>query len=100
MQCVLALPDPLLRSAAAVVELTDPLGRPLQVGDDEPDARIQLTLVPLDLGHHPAWRGPALRLVAEAGEEDLRLVRRAADRPGQQMADPLLQDRLAGSRMA
>ena len=37
---------------------------------------------------------PALRLVAEAGEEDLRLLRRAADRPGQQVADPLLQHRV------
>ena len=37
---------------------------------------------------------PALRLVAEAGEEDLRLVRRPADGPRQQVADPLLQDRV------
>ena len=35
---------------------------------------------------------PALRLVAEAGEERLRLHRRTADRPGQQVTDALLQD--------
>lgn len=32
-------------------------------------------------GHYPARLAPALRLVAEAGEERLRLVRRAADGP-------------------
>ena len=48
-QRILALADPLLGGAAAVVELADPLGRPLQVGDDEADARIELALVPLDL---------------------------------------------------
>ena len=79
---------------AAVVELADPLGGPRQVGDDEADARIQLALVPLDLGHDPARLGPALRLVAEAGEEHLRLVRRPADGPRQQVPDPLLQHRV------
>jgi hypothetical protein len=33
------LPDPFLRRAAAVVELDNPLGGSLQVGDDEADAR-------------------------------------------------------------
>ena len=60
----------------------------------KPDARVQLALVPLDLGHHPARPGPALGLVGEAGEEHLRLLRRAADGPGQQVPDPLLQDRV------
>ena len=46
----------------------------------------------LDLGHHPERPGPALRLVAEAGEEDLRLLQRPADGPRQQVADPLLQN--------
>jgi hypothetical protein len=45
----LALFDVLLGGATAVVELADPFGRPLQVGDDEADARVELALVPLDL---------------------------------------------------
>src|SRR5262245_6105513 len=90
----LAFLDVLLGGAAPVVELADPLGRPRQVGDDEADARIELALVPLDLRHHPARLDPALRLVAEAGEEDLRLRGRAADGPRQQVPDPLLQDRI------
>ena len=44
---VLAFFDPLFRRATAVVELDLALGRPAQVGDDEADAGIQLTLVPL-----------------------------------------------------
>ena len=35
---------------------------------------------------------PALRLVAEAGEERLRLHRRTTDRPGQQVTDAFLKD--------
>ena len=46
---------------------------------------------PPHLGHHPPRLGPAMRLVAEAREEDLRLLRRAADRAGQQVPNPLLQ---------
>jgi hypothetical protein len=53
-------------------------------------------LMPLHLGHHAARLGPALRLVAEAGVEHLRLLWRAADGPGQQVSDPLLQDRVGG----
>ena len=50
--------------------------------------------MPLDLGHDPSRLGPALGLVAEAGVEDLRPLRRAADGTGQQVSDPLLQDRV------
>ena len=51
---VLALLDPLLRRAAAVVEPDHPLRVPPQVGDDEADAGEQLARVPLHLGHHAA----------------------------------------------
>src|SRR3954469_6781978 len=93
-QRVLALADPLLSGAAAVVERADSSRRPLQVGDDEPDPWVQFTLMPLDLRNNAARPGPTLRLVAEAGEEDLRLIRRPADGPGQQVPDPFLQNRI------
>jgi hypothetical protein len=48
-QRVLALLNLLLRRTAAVVELADPPGRPLQVGDEEANTGIQFALVPLDL---------------------------------------------------
>ena len=50
----LAFFDPSLRCAALVVEGHDALGRPRQIGHDEPDARIKLAGVPLDLGHDTA----------------------------------------------
>jgi hypothetical protein len=40
-----------VRRAALVVEGHDALGRPRQISHDEPDARIKLAGVPLDLGH-------------------------------------------------
>jgi len=65
----LALLDPLLRSAALIVEGHHVLGRFPHVGDDEPDARIKLARVPLDFGDHPAWLRPASSLIAEIGME-------------------------------
>jgi hypothetical protein len=41
--------DPLLARPALIVEGDDPLGGARQVGDNEADARIKLTRVPLDL---------------------------------------------------
>jgi hypothetical protein len=87
----LALPDPLLRCAAPVVELADPFRRPLQVGHDEADPRIELAPVPLDLRHHATRSGPARGLVVEAGVGHDRLLGWPSDRPGQQVADPPLQ---------
>ena len=87
----LALLDPLLGGAAAIVELDHPPVGPGQVGDDEADPRPEFTLMPLDLGHHTTGSRPALGLVVEAGEPDDRLLRRAADRPGQQVLNPPLQ---------
>ena len=65
-----------------------------QVGDDETHPRVQLALVPLDLGHHAPGLGPALSLVGEARVQHARLLRQAADGSGQQVADPLLQDQV------
>lgn len=46
----LALFDPLLARAALVIEGDDIRGAPRHVDDDEPDARIKLARMPLDLG--------------------------------------------------
>ena len=51
-----------------------------------------LTLVPFNLGHHPARLGPAFDLVTEAGVGHDRLLGWSADRPLEEVADPLLQD--------
>ena len=75
----------------AVMEIDHPPVGSGQVGHDEADARIEFALVPLDFGHNPTRSGPAVGLVAEAGERHDRLLRRAADRPGQQVPDPPLQ---------
>ena len=48
----LAFFDPILPLTALVVEGDDALGRPRQVGYDEPYARVKLTRMPLDLGHY------------------------------------------------
>ncbi len=89
---VLSLFDPLLGSAATVVELHHPVIRARQVGDDKADTRIEFAAMPFDPGNYPARLAPALRLVAEAGDEDLRLVGRSPHRSGQQGRDALLQD--------
>jgi len=73
------------------VELHHPRVGPGQVGHDEADAGIELALVPLDLGHHPAGSGPALGLIAEAGVGHDRLLGRSPNRPRQQVFDPPLQ---------
>ena len=53
---VLALLDVLLRCAAPIVEGHHPLSGAAQVGDDEPDARIQLAGMPFHLGNDPVGR--------------------------------------------
>jgi hypothetical protein len=54
----LALLDPLLASAAFVVESDDIFGG-TRVGDDEADARIRIVRMPLEFGDDPARMGPA-----------------------------------------
>jgi hypothetical protein len=83
--------DPLLGRPAAVVELRHPPVGPGQVGHDEADPRPEFALMPLDFGHHATSSGPALGLVVEAREPNNRLLRRAADGSGQEMADVALQ---------
>ena len=77
---VLAFLDPLLRRAALVVEVDDLLRVPLQVGDDEADAREQFAGVPGHPDHDAAGALPRTGLIAEAAIEDLRLVRKAGPR--------------------
>src|SRR4029077_2401833 len=83
---------------ALVVEGDDPLGRTRQVGDDEADARIKLARMLLDFGDHPARLGPTSTLIGEVGMEPTHLVRRSPDWALEQVADPILRIRLAGSR--
>jgi hypothetical protein len=85
--------------AALVVEGNDALGRPCQVGDEEPNARIKLAGVPLNLDHDTPRLFPALRLIAEAGVVAAHLVRRSPDRALEQVSDRVLQMRFAGSRI-
>jgi hypothetical protein len=54
----LAFFDVLLAGAAVVVERNETLHRPRQVGDDKADARIKLTWMLLDLGHHSSGLCP------------------------------------------
>ena len=88
----LALFDPLLRRAALVVKGHDALGRPRQIGHDEPDAWTNLAGVPLDLGHDTPRLPPALRLIAEGGEVAAQLMRRSSNRALGQVSDFALQD--------
>ena len=75
-----------------VVEVHHRLGSAADVGHDEPDARKQLALMPLDLCHDAARSVPRLRLVLEAVVEPLGLHRRSAHRARQQVVDLVLQD--------
>ena len=84
---ILALLDPLFRRAAMVVEPYDPPWRPTQVRHDEAHPREQLSLVVLDLRHHPTRSRPALGLVQEIIVPDDRFIRRTAYRAGQQRLD-------------
>ena len=89
---VLAFLDPLLARAALIIESDDALGRACQIADDEADARVQLTRMPLHLGHDMARLVPALRLIAEAGVVAPHLVWRSPNQALEQVPDPLLQD--------
>src|SRR5271170_1155793 len=88
---VLAFLDVLLARAALVVEGDDALGRARQIGDDEPDARVQLARMPFDLGHDVAGPVPALRPIGEAVKVASNLVRRSSDGALEQVPDPVLQ---------
>ena len=53
-----ALLDPLLARPALVVERNDALGRAAHVCQDEADAGIKFSGMPLDLGDNPPRLGP------------------------------------------
>ncbi len=87
---------PYLRWLGIHVELFQPTfsirpssGSTAEAGQDEPDARKQFALVPLDLGHHAARVFPRLGLVVEAVVEPLGPLRRPAHRTHEQMAERL-----------
>src|SRR5262245_50024392 len=88
----LAFLDPLLASAALVVEGDDPLRRSCHVGDDEADTRIKLSGMPFDLRNHPARLGPASGLIAEVRMKPAHLVWRSPNRTLEQITDPVLED--------
>src|SRR5262245_2388676 len=88
----LAFFEPLLASAALVVEGDDPLRRPCHVGDDEADTRIKLSGMPLDFRNHPARLGPASGLIAEVRMKPTHLVWRSPNWTLEQITDPVLED--------
>src|ERR1700751_1874654 len=69
-----------------------PLGTACPVGDDKPDARVQLARMPFDLGHNVAQLAPALRPIAETGKVAAHLVRWSPNRALEQASDLILQD--------
>ena len=93
---VLALLDVLLSRATPIVEGHHPLGRPAEIGDDEPDTGKQLAGVPLHLGHDAAGLVPALGPVAEAGVVAPYMIGRTADRSREQVRDAFLQHSIGG----
>ena len=93
---VFAFLGPLLGRAALIVECDDPLGGSAQVGYNEPDARVQLTRMPLDLGDDAAGFVPGRGLIAEAGMIPANIIGRPADGAFQQMGDAALQHLVCG----
>ena len=89
---VLAFLDVLLGFAPLIVESNHPLGGARQVGDDEADTGMQFAGMPFDLGHHAPLPAPASGPIAEAGVIAPFMVRRTADRAGQQMGDAFLKN--------
>jgi hypothetical protein len=65
---------------------------PCQVGPDEPDARLALARMPLDLGHDAAGFVPTLRPKREAGVIPAHFVWWSSDGALEQVGDPLLQN--------
>src|SRR6266478_5578421 len=93
---VLAFLDPLLRRPPPVVESNHLLGRAMEVRHDETDARVQLAGMPFHLRHDPARPTPALRLIAEAGEEAPHVMRWTTYGSCEQRRDPFLEHGVRG----
>ena len=62
-----------------IVEGHHTLGGTAQVGDDNPNPRIQFAGMPFDLGHDTPLPVPASGLIAETGIEAQHMVRWAAN---------------------
>ena len=63
---VLTFLDPLLGCTPSIIKLRHPCSRSRQVGDDEADARIEFTRMPLNLGHNTPGLAPGRCLIGEA----------------------------------
>ncbi len=96
VQGVLALLDPLLRRATAIVKADYAFWRVAQVGHDETNPGEQLATMPLYLGHHSPGQVPTLSLVGKVVVGDDRLVRRPLIGRRQQVLDLLLQYIIGG----
>ena len=68
----------------------------LSVAYNEPDARVQLTRMPLDLGDDAAEFVPGRGLITEAGMIPANIIGRPADGAFQQMGDAALQHLVCG----
>jgi hypothetical protein len=77
----------LLCRAALIVEGDDTLGRPGEIGHNEPHPRIKFARKPLDPGDDPAGHGPTGRLVAEVRLVPPHILRWPADRAPQKVGD-------------
>jgi hypothetical protein len=84
--------DPPLARPTLDVEGNDALGGAALVRHDEADARIEFSVMPLDLRNHLAQLGPASHLIGKIGVELSELVRRPRDRALEQIANPVLDD--------
>src|SRR6516165_10141804 len=87
-----ALLDPLLARPALVVESNDAPGRAAHVRNDEADAGIKFSGMPLDLDDNPSRLDPGSGLIAEVGMKPAHMVRRSSDGAREQIADPALQN--------
>src|SRR5277367_6776642 len=88
----LAFLDPLFRRTAWIVKRQNALVAAAHVGDDEADARKQLSGMPLDLDNDSTRLSPTSRLIAETRIPPSHVVRWPADWALEQMADSRLQD--------
>ena len=84
--------DELLRRPPVIIESDDPFSGTAQVGDDEADAGVQFTGMPLDLGNDTTFLVPRSGLIAEAGVLAPDMVRRTASGTCQQMGDAFLEN--------
>ena len=62
---ILPLFDPVLNNVASIIYLDHFPGRQLGIGHNEPYPREEFSVVPLNLGDHPTFTLPGLRLAPQ-----------------------------------